>query len=574
MNWKFLPFCSLLVICLFTHCMQDTPYATDAATIARGEELFEAQCSSCHNFKAGGIGPNLAGVTQEVSPQWLRKFIRNSQAVIESGDDRAEQLFEQYQQYMMPFNLSDEELDAILAYMHTFPAPYAAADNQASAKPLENPIPDTIPPSGITLTLREILQAPATSDKSPVTRINKMYPLPGQSGRVFLQDLQGQLYEFKDNQLLTFMEIVDYRPHFINKPGLATGFGSFAFHPEYESNGLFYTTHTENPETSTPADFGYHDTIPIKVRWVLTEWHQDDPTSSTFSGESRELFRIDMVSQIHGLQDITFNPLARPGDDDYGLLYISVGDGGCVRDGYPFLTQDKSKPWGSIVRIDPADRNSANGNYGIPEGNPYAQDDDPNTLGELWAQGFRNPHRLTWDAKDRKLLASGIGQKQIEEVNIIEAGRNYGWPEREGTFLLNKHGDIQYVYPLQEDIADDGFTYPVVQFDHDEAAAISGGYVYYGEDLPDMQGKYIFGGIVNGRVFAVNAAELELGKQAPIQEIALQLENGTPTTMRELTGINRVDLRFGIDAAGELYIFTKADGKIYRVVESIREQAM
>ena len=161
------------------------------------------------------------------------------------------------------------------------------------------------------------------------------------------------------------MDMAKLKPKFINEPGLATGFGSFAFHPDFAKNGLLYTTHTEAPN-SGKADFTYADSIKVTLQWVLTEWKADDPNAPTFSGTSRELLRVNMVSGIHGVQEITFNPLAKPGDEDYGLLYIGIGDGGAVEEGYPFIAHSKEKIWGTIIRIDPAGRNSANGQYGIP----------------------------------------------------------------------------------------------------------------------------------------------------------------------------------------------------------------
>ncbi len=561
-----------LTLGLLAQCGGDdalSSYPSDQATLAEGKELFGTYCSACHNFQSRAIGPNLAGVTREVPETWLRQFVRNPNAFIESGDPRAAALLEEYPPSMPAFNMLDEEqIGAILAYMHTYEQTAAPVQTAAGmGEPVSDPIPERIPPSDITLVLRQIAQAPPTAEQPPLARINKMAPMPGSGGRLFIQDLRGVLYEIKDGALEAFLTVGDYKPLFIHQPGLATGFGSFAFHPDFQENGLFYTTHTEDPQASPPADFNYADSLDVTVRWVLSEWKMEDPDGAVFSGANRELFRIDMVTGIHGVQEIAFNPTASPGDPDYGMLYIGVGDGGSVGAGHPFVVQSTGQLWGSILRIDPAGNSSKNGKYGIPPDNPYARDDDPATLGEIWARGFRNPHRFIWDVHgDGKMLASDIGQHAIEELNIILPGGNYGWAEREGTFMLDKEGDLAVMYPLPANDADFGFTYPVMQFDHDEAGAISGGYIYHGEAAPDLQGKYLFGGIVNGRVFFVDAAALELGKQAPIQELSLRLENGEVSTLRELTGNNRVDLRFGVGADEELYLFTKADGKIYRVV--------
>lgn len=557
--------------CLNTDPSQNA-YSQDAEIIARGNLLFDNYCVACHNFQSTGIGPNLAGVTQKVSPEWLKNFIVNPTQVIESGDERAVQLFGQFKQYMPSFPmLKDEDIDALTAYLHTHKEQPATITRTDWGQPLTDPIAEKIPLSDLTLVIKEFSQVPPTAEEGQRARINKMAPLYDGSNRLFVHDLRGKLYELKQGKPYLFLDLAARKPQFIHIPGHGTGMGSFAFHPEYSKNGLFYTSHTENPETSPAADFTFADSIERKVRWVLTEWKQQNPGNLNFDGEEREILRIDMVTQIHGMQEIAFNPLARPGDEDYGLLFIGIGDGGSVGKKISFLVQNKSRVWGSILRIDPRGNNSANGHYGIPPSNPYASDQDDNTAGEIYAMGFRNPHRFTWDPTHQgRMLGTCIGQNFLEELNIIVKGNNYGWPEREGTFRLDPSADIGKVYPLASEDSLSGYTYPAAQFDHDEALAISGGFVYQGDRVPALKGKYILGGIVGGRIFMIDADSLTLGKQAPIQELTLQLENGKPVSWPELTGNNitghsRVDLRFGTDDDGELYLLTKADGKIYQV---------
>ena len=287
-----------------------------------------------------------------------------------------------------------------------------------------------------------------------------------------------------------------------------------------------------------------------------------DPNAPVFSGKGREMLRVNMVNQIHGVQEITFNPFAKPGSPDYGLLYIGVGDGGAAEQHYSFLCNSNKTIWSTVIRIDPKGTNSKNGHYGIPAVNPFAQDKDPATLGEIFATGFRNPNRIYW-SPDGKMLISDIGLTNIEELNIGKAGANYGWPAREGTFLLNYQGKMDKVYPLPADDEKFNFTYPVVQFDHDEGNAFSAGFVYNGT-IPLLKGKYIFGDIVRGRVFFVENSQLKLGQQAPIQELTLNFA-GTVSTFQEVTGNKKTDLRFGVGLHNELYIYTKTDGKMWKV---------
>ncbi|MEK6479701.1 PQQ-dependent sugar dehydrogenase [Catalinimonas sp. 4WD22] len=539
---------------------------TDPQMIAQGEQLFQDNCSSCHNFRQRAIGPELSGITQETHPDWLFHFIRNAPEMIEQGDPRAVQLYEEYQTYMPPFTALDStEVEAIMGYLHTHQQQLTSTE-MADSSFLKDPIPEKIKASGLSLVIEEVAQAPATAQDPPLARINKLLTLnTGGQERMFIHDLNGILYELKDNTFHTFLDIRKEQPNFISKPGLGTGLGSFAFHPDFEQNGIFYTTHTE-PPGSDPADFAYDDSIKVTLQWVLSEWKMENPKANTFSGSSRELLRANMVGGIHGVQEITFNPLAVPGDDDYGMLYMGTGDGGAVLAGYPFLCESKERFWGTVIRIDPRGNNSKNGQYGIPDDNPFVNDQKPEVLKEIWAYGFRNPHRISWDmGGDHDMLITNIGQRNIESIYIGVAGANYGWGSREGTFLIHPEGNIDHPYPLPQDDTSLGYTYPVAQYDHDEGSAISGGFVYRGDLVPQLNGKYIFGDIVTGRLFYVESDQLELGQQAEIKELGLQF-NGQETNFREVTDNKRVDLRFGIGAEEEFYIFTKADGKVWKVI--------
>jgi glucose/arabinose dehydrogenase len=275
--------------------------------------------------------------------------------------------------------------------------------------------------------------------------------------------------------------------------------------------------------------------------------------------------RINMVTGIHGVQEITFNPLAKPGDEDYGLLYIGVGDGGSVGRGYAHLTQSREKIWGTILLIDPRGDNSANGKYGIPVGNPWDNIPDNKILKEVYAFGFRNPHRITW-SQSGLMLASNIGQKNIDALYQVQPGGNHGWPIREGTFMINP-ADVNKVYPLPPDDHLYELVYPIAQYDHDEGTAISGGYEYAGTKIPELRGKYLFGDITNGRLFYINLNEVQLGQQAKIREWQVSFK-GQVISLEDLCKDKRVDLRFGRDALGELYLFTKPDGKIYQCVNT------
>ncbi len=538
----------------------------DRAVIAKGELLFSQNCSGCHGFMQDGIGPQLGGLTDEVTVDWIHNFIADPKKMLESGDERSSQLHEKFKAPMPSFSsLTDDEVNNIIAFMHTHkkPQPFEKGDNK---KTVLDPIPDSITFSNLVVDLKLISQITPSiaKTKSPLTRITKLDYRPG-TNDLFVVDLRGKLYRMNKNDPFVYMDLAKLKPNFIDKPGLGTGFGSFAFHPDFENNGYLYTTHTESPN-SEKADFAFSDTINVTVQWVLTEWKAKKPNSMIFSGSSQELLRINMVTGIHGVQEITFNPTSKKDDKDYGLLYIGVGDGGSVNEGHSSLAKDKDKIWGTILRIDPTGNNSANGHYGIPSGNPFVKNNHASTPKEVYAMGFRNPHRITW-TKSGDMLASNIGARNIESLNLILAGHDYGWPIREGSFVINPKGNLDTVYQLPTNDSIYNFTYPIAQYDHSGGGlAISGGFDYEGS-IPQLKGHFLFGDIPLGKLFHIKTSTIEQGKQSEIKEWRITLE-GKPTTLKNLCGSNRVDLHFGRDAKGELYIFTKADGKIYKLISA------
>lgn len=496
-------------------------YSQDTKVLAKGQQLFQGYCSPCHNFLQKGIGPSLEQVTAAVTPVWLKNFIRNAPAMIEQGDARATQLFKEYNQLMPPFTeMKEADLSAIVSYIHSQQkAPDPKQVDLGDA--MQNPITEKITKSGLQLQIEHVTTAPPTATKAPIARINQMRVLPGAKDRLFIHDLRGFLYELIDTSWRVALDMNKERPKFIHNPGMGTGLGSFAFHPEFYQNGLFYTTHTE-PAGTAVADFAYPDSIKVTLQWVITEWTMKDPKAIPMSGTSRTLFRVNMVTGIHGVQEIAFNPGAKKGDPDYGLLYIGLGDGGASESGFPFICQDKSRIWSSVLRIDPRGKNSKNGQYGIPATNPYARLSDAEACREVYCRGFRNPNRYTW-APDGRLLIADIGHINIEELNLAVPGGDYGWPYREGTYVINPRAKMDKVYKLPADDHTHNYLYPVLQFDHDEGKAIEGGFVYTGTAIPELQGKYIFGEIALGRVFFAELAELKQGKQARIQELELKM---------------------------------------------------
>ena len=441
---------------------------------------------------------------------------------------------------------------------------------------IEDPIPARIYHDGAAVQVEEVVKAPKTASQGgdPRTRLNFLYHARDGSDRIFLNDLRGQLYVIEpdiDNpetkNLSLYLNIKPAFGEWLEEPGLNSGFSTFAIHPQFAENGLFYTIHTENPN-GTP-DYTSFNPAPAMVHTVLVEWHADAPNAATFAGSHREVLRVEQSSAIHGMQLCQFNPNARPGDTDFGQLYISLGDGESASI-FTDAAQNLRSLQGTIIRIDPRGSNSQSGRYGIPSDNPFVTNADNTILREIFAYGFRNPNRFTWDqGGEGHMVMAEIGEKQLDEINIILPGKNYGWNQREGTFRFDI-ADPKVVHPLPIDDAELGFTYPIAQYDHDEGFAIAGGYIYRGKLMPEMQGMYIFGDIVTGALFYIDMAQVKPKGTTQIHRLALMDESGEFIDLRSTVDPEnqRADLRFGIDEENELYLFSKRDGVVRRLVSA------
>jgi glucose/arabinose dehydrogenase/mono/diheme cytochrome c family protein len=521
--------------------------------IRAGKAIFKQQCSTCHEFTSNAIGPNLSGLTRIVETEWIRSFIQNPQAKIDEKDPRAILLLEKYKSVMPAFAfLGEDKISSLLSYLHTFEIVVPDQDPDTPVNLIEAGIPE----SGIAIELEFFGQLPASDTTPPLAKMTKMEPIPG-SDRLMINDQRLGIYEIIDQKPQLYLNLLVLKPDLVSQPGWATGVGSFTFHPDFLENGLFYTAHTEPGGTQFP-DVSFSDTLSVRMQWVITEWKADNPKMKKFEGSNREIIRIDNSSQAHGMQELTFNPNAKKGEDDYGMLYVGYGDGAIVERGYPEIAKsDAARIYTSILRIDPMGTNSKNGKYGIPPSNPFANVEGK--AGEVYAYGFRNPNRIFWDEAG-KMFATDIGQHSIEELNLIEPGKFYGWPIREGTFVINPYGSFRQLFPLPADDAKMAVTYPVIQLEHDEMAAIFAGYIMgYGP----LKGKLIFGDILSGRLLF---ADLNQKPSPEVQSFKVIFE-GKEMTMGELVG-GRVDLKFGIDADKNIYIMSKNQGKIYKITAS------
>ncbi|MET7718059.1 PQQ-dependent sugar dehydrogenase [Streptomyces sp. NPDC005407] len=453
----------------------------------------------------------------------------------------------------------------------------------------EGPIADPLPDPAVSrhgLVLEEFATLPKSESVPPPTdarlkrwaRINYLGELPDHSHRLYVPDLNGKLYLLdRKGRSREYLDVgTAMGPDFWSHKGLGSGFGFVAFHPRFARNGIFYTVHTEARDalTTKPVDLAAPTTT--RIHSVITEWTADNPRANTFSGTRREVMRLGFQDTYHDIQEINFNPNPRPWDKDYGLLYVAVGDGAAGVGGT--VPQDLTAPQGKILRIDPLGHNGPGGKWGIPASNPFAG--QQGRLGEIFAYGMRDPHRFSWDTGGRHQMFIGhIGEHRIESVYDAKAGDNFGWSNREGPFAYRKADNPTCgVFPLPADDAKNGYTYPVAAFDHnpppdkpcsDSGNALIGGFVYRGWQVPALYGKYIYSEGVSGRIFYSDVREMRRGGPlATVHQLQVFDAGGAPTSMQALAGDKRVDLRFGTDRAGELYVLSKANGRIWKVSDA------
>jgi hypothetical protein len=475
-----------------------------------------------------------------------------------------------------------------------------------------NPIPEPIVKKGLAVEIRDVVRLPqsrgkipADQDTNPAGYARVSYVRHAPDGRLFANDSRGYLYIINgNNPPQLYANLAETFPRTVYDR-LESGFIGFTFHPEFATNGLFYTVHAErapgNPAKPNFIPPGFSESE-VTFHNIITEWKATNPAANTFQGTRRELLREAHIvdSLTHPLGAVEFNPTARPGDEDYGLIYTSGSDHGFSngqgpKANNPSQTQRLDSIMTAMLRFDPRSPSVTRGvkglgDYTIPASNKFQADGDPKTLGEIYAYGFRNGHRLSWDMTDGTLFLSDIGMNHVEEINIVRNGENYGWMAREGywenaRFTRQPTGKLNELHPVADDILSgqkkDGFTYPVAIYDHDEGRSVTDGFTYHGQ-IPQLRGKFVFGDIQNGRLFATDVAALKRADDgiprtvAPIEEIQLYVRdssgNRRDVTLQQLVNdtlgspTTRADLHIGRGRDGELFITSRQDGMIRMLV--------
>lgn len=345
------------------------------------------------------------------------------------------------------------------------------------------------------------------------------------SGRLFVPEQQGAIHVFRPDSKRTaiFLDLTgkaryDDRE---NEEGLL----GMAFHPRYRENGEFFVHYTTAAAPHTM----------VLERYRVSK---DDPDRAD-PGSAEEILRVEHPYWNHKGGTIAFGP--------DGCLYVAFGDGGKQNDLHG-NGQNLQTLLGKILRID-VDRHGEKTAYAIPDDNPFVAATNGNdgrparpkgVRQEIWAYGLRNPWRFSFDRRTGRLWIADVGQDLWEEVNLGRRGANYGWNLREG----------DGPYSPQNTAIAPGFDDPVWQYAHDVGKSITGGNVYRGRKLPEIDGCYLYADYVSGRVWA----------------LAYDDVSGRVVANRGLVRDDGAEsfavLSFGEDEEGEVYLCVlSADGR-------------
>lgn len=331
------------------------------------------------------------------------------------------------------------------------------------------------------------------------------------SGRLFVVE-QGGRIRVLQNSASTPQLFLDISSKIApNFAGTEMGLLGMTFHPSFQQNRKFYVNYVR-------SNSGQIQSVIAEYLQSSTNPNQADPASE------RILLVVDQVGNFpnHKAGQLAFGP--------DGFLYFGLGDGGSGGD--PFSNgQNTQTLLGKMMRID-VNSTSPGLAYGIPPDNPFA---NGGGLPEVFAIGFRNPWRFSFDKMGGRLFVADVGQNSFEEVDLVQKGGNYGWSIMEATHCFNPASACNMA----------GLALPITEIPHPEGEAVIGGFVYHGTALAGLQGQYIFGDL-NGKIWT--------------------LKEGTPNTFtRTLLSDSGLTISsFGQDQTGELYV-VDFSGKIFEI---------
>ena len=383
-----------------------------------------------------------------------------------------------------------------------------------------------------------------------------MIPIPGQEARALVFEQTGRVWFLADGELLPdpFLDLsdrlVDLSPDYDER-----GLLGLAFHPEFASNGRLFVYYSAPVRTSA-ASAQDHTNRLSEFRVNPGELNADPATE-------RAILEFEQPQPNHSGGALGFGP--------DGYLYLGAGDGGGTGDNDEGHSpqgnaQDTAKLNGKVLRLDVDGADP----YAIPPDNPFA---DGGGAPEIYAYGFRNPWRLSWEPDgERRLLVSDVGYGRYEEIDVVERGGNYGWRIREGAHCLDVESPLA---PLAScpPAGDNGdpLVDPALEYTHAQIGlAVIGGFVYRGTAIPALAGQYVFADFSQewtsdppvGHGTIMTAQPAATGQPWPWRELVL----GDGLTPNFITGI-------GEDGAGELHVMVREElgpegttGRVLRIV--------
>jgi glucose/arabinose dehydrogenase len=335
------------------------------------------------------------------------------------------------------------------------------------------------------------------------------------SNRIFLATQYGVIHVFPNDPKATATKVfldISNKVKYDDKTN-EEGFLGLAFHPRYKETGEFFVFYTPR---RGPKD----KLVNVVCRYRVSK---DDPDRADPDSEE-VLMRFEKPYWNHDGGTVCFGP--------DGMLYVTHGDGGLGNDPHE-NGQNLGSLLGKVHRID-ADHKESGKNYAIPKDNPFVGVEGARP--EIWAYGLRNIWRMSFDRKTGKLWASDVGQNLYEEIDLIERGGNYGWNRREGLHPFGAKGRG----PGKE------FVEPIWEYHHDVGKSLTGGTVYRGTRLPELEGHYLYGDYVTTKIWAMRYDEAK----------------GRVVANRPIKDRGRPILSFGEDEKGEVYLLTTAsDGR-------------
>ncbi len=344
---------------------------------------------------------------------------------------------------------------------------------------------------------------------SPVTSV----AVTGADSRLFLT--------LRDGRIVILNGSTARKPPFLDLSGQINlndegGLLSLAFHPRYAETGFFFIFYTDKNG----------DSVVARYKVLASDSNRADPASA------RILLKVHQPFRSHNGGQVKFGP--------DGYLYTAFGDGGSAFDPN-CAAQKPDNLLGKMVRIDVDQNVSTPPYYGIPATNPFRGPGNPPD--EVWANGFRNPFRFSFDRETGDLWIGDVGQNHIEEVDFQPAsshgGENYGWKVMEGT-LCSTSDACPASTPVCGSTA---YTAPVLEFEHGLGCSVTGGVVYRGTRIPELRGAYVFGDFCSGTVWAA-------------------FREGTGFKIQTLADRAPQLAYIGEDASGEIYFATLA-GRLF-----------